>query len=303
MGWLENYREAQRHPLLTETIVGRSPSADLRLDADFVSSIHATIAWGRGEWSVRDLGSRNGTAVNGELVPPKTRRRLNKGDEVSFGQATSTWTLTDDGQPEAMAVAPDGARVIAQAGLLVLPDAEHPEATVYRGPIGPWRLESGDEELEIEDLHALTLASGRWTLRLPADRPSTRASVSPLRELSLSRARIRLHAADGENGGTIVVDADDETFSFPLGRAVAVLRELAVRRGQPDGGWVDRETLLSDLAMTGNHLNVAIFRLRRQFSEAGFVDAVSIIERSRRRLRLGTDTLTLDPNSDSETRS
>ena len=54
-------------------------------------------------------------------------------------------------------------------------------------------------------------------------------------------------------------------------------------------GWVYQDELADRLAMDENHLNVAVFRCRRQLAEAGIVGAASIIERRRptRELRLG----------------
>jgi len=294
VGWLVNFREDRRHPLLTETIVGRSPAADLRLGHSFVSSVHCAITWNRGDWGVRDLGSHNGTAVNGELIPPKTRRRVRAGDEISFGQATSTWTLSDDGEPQPIATGPDDAIIVGERGLLVLPDAQDPIATVYRGAVGPWRLELPDSERETQDMDSLSIHDATWTLRLPSPRANTSASVNPQQALSLQNAALCVCVAKGDRGGSVVVQTEDKRFSFPLGATVDILRLLAEARVNTPGGWVDRERLLTELAMTGNRLNVAVFRLRRQFAEAGFIDAVQIVERSRRQLRLGTDRVTLE---------
>ncbi len=45
-------------------VLGRSPEATIRLEGEGVSRRHAEIAYARGRWMVRDLGSRNGTFVN-----------------------------------------------------------------------------------------------------------------------------------------------------------------------------------------------------------------------------------------------
>jgi pSer/pThr/pTyr-binding forkhead associated (FHA) protein len=53
-------------PLLkTELTVGRRPTCDVRLDFENVSGKHATLSLINGLWHVRDLGSTNGTSVNG----------------------------------------------------------------------------------------------------------------------------------------------------------------------------------------------------------------------------------------------
>lgn len=66
-------------------LVGRQANADIQFDpqADLeVSARHALINFDGIDWHVRDLGSRNGTFVNGTRV---SEARLEDGDRISFG--------------------------------------------------------------------------------------------------------------------------------------------------------------------------------------------------------------------------
>ena len=67
------------------TVVGRDAGSGIRLDGDdFASSRHASIEPGAdGVW-VEDLGSTNGTFVNGERITGRTLVRA--GDAVRIGQ-------------------------------------------------------------------------------------------------------------------------------------------------------------------------------------------------------------------------
>ena len=65
-------------------IAGRSGEADLVLADDAVSRKHARFYPSRGRVWVRDLGSRNGTAINGE---PVTHHCLREGDRVAIGSS------------------------------------------------------------------------------------------------------------------------------------------------------------------------------------------------------------------------
>lgn len=66
--------------------VGRDSANDLVLSDSTVSRLHAELRWRDGEWEIADLGSRNGTRVNGwRLVGPETVR---PGDRVAFGRAS-----------------------------------------------------------------------------------------------------------------------------------------------------------------------------------------------------------------------
>ena len=48
--------------------IGRDPNADLTIDDDTVSSTHARVEYASGAWVLQDLGSRNGTFMNGVRV-------------------------------------------------------------------------------------------------------------------------------------------------------------------------------------------------------------------------------------------
>ena|SRR5579875_714885 len=50
------------------TVIGRHPRATIQIDDGFVSSEHAQVAWNDGSWWVTDLGSTNGTVLNGKPI-------------------------------------------------------------------------------------------------------------------------------------------------------------------------------------------------------------------------------------------
>ena len=78
-GTIKTYRFGRR------ILVGRAPSADLRLDDPRVSRLHARIEMRDDGVFVEDLGSRNGTTVDGQTVSEP--RLLAVDDEVTVGSA------------------------------------------------------------------------------------------------------------------------------------------------------------------------------------------------------------------------
>ena len=64
--------------------IGSDSSNDLVLDDPAVSSLHCVLDAFPAGWSVRDLGSRNGTAVNGERI--SAEQALKPGDEIRIGK-------------------------------------------------------------------------------------------------------------------------------------------------------------------------------------------------------------------------
>ncbi|MEU6551171.1 DUF1707 and FHA domain-containing protein [Streptomyces sp. NPDC046915] len=68
------------HPLR----IGRDPASGLRLNHETVSRVHAELRRQGGMWVLRDLGSTNGTTVNGRRVIGAAVVR--EGDQISFGR-------------------------------------------------------------------------------------------------------------------------------------------------------------------------------------------------------------------------
>ena len=65
-----------------ELVIGRSSDLDMVLIEDMVSRKHAKISLAPGAITIADLGSTNGTFVNGEKVK---RARLKEGDRILIG--------------------------------------------------------------------------------------------------------------------------------------------------------------------------------------------------------------------------
>ena len=89
--------------------VGRSAGNTIVLSDDSqVSRVHAVIEQLAGEWSVRDVNSRNGTFLNGTRVSGEAR--LGPGDELRIGRTRivlrADRTTSDPGMTEAQAPPP-----------------------------------------------------------------------------------------------------------------------------------------------------------------------------------------------------
>lgn len=68
-----------------ETIVGRAMSAQLRLNDDGISRRHCRVLSIGGRVIIEDLGSANGTLVNGDMIQ---HQELKEGDKIRLGANT-----------------------------------------------------------------------------------------------------------------------------------------------------------------------------------------------------------------------
>jgi two-component system, NtrC family, response regulator AtoC len=84
-------------PVAGQLVIGRGPEADLSLSEPSASRRHALVTIENGEVRVTDLGSRNGTLVNGE--PVEGERPLFAGDTIGIGTAALILYLPPSAAP------------------------------------------------------------------------------------------------------------------------------------------------------------------------------------------------------------
>jgi predicted component of type VI protein secretion system len=71
-------------PLIkSKLLVGRRENCDIVLRFANISAHHCQLTLEHGYWFVKDLGSRNGTKVNGKRV---MRKRVDPGDMLAFAK-------------------------------------------------------------------------------------------------------------------------------------------------------------------------------------------------------------------------
>jgi pSer/pThr/pTyr-binding forkhead associated (FHA) protein len=88
---------------LTEDIVtiGRVSDNTIQIEDASVSSHHAELTLHGTDYVLKDLGSTNGTRLNGQSVAPEEEHRLRPGAEIRFGSIDVVYAsdTEDDQQP------------------------------------------------------------------------------------------------------------------------------------------------------------------------------------------------------------
>lgn len=86
----------KRFPLPSKvTVIGRKRDCDLRIPLMSVSKRHCQLLHNDGALQLRDLGSRNGTILNGKAVK---KANLKPGDSITIGPLS--FVLQIDGEPK-----------------------------------------------------------------------------------------------------------------------------------------------------------------------------------------------------------
>ncbi len=82
--------KAPGNPYPERISVGRSRNCDVVLRDPRISKLHAHFTVGpKGEMSLIDLGSQNGTRLNSRQLPPHTAEPLASGDIIEFAGVTA----------------------------------------------------------------------------------------------------------------------------------------------------------------------------------------------------------------------
>jgi pSer/pThr/pTyr-binding forkhead associated (FHA) protein len=89
----------RRLPLATgENIVGRNEAASVRLDDPMVSRRHARILVSASGAVIEDLGSKNGTFIDGQSIAAAPMP-LRGGSQLAFGTVRVIYGESRDGMP------------------------------------------------------------------------------------------------------------------------------------------------------------------------------------------------------------
>ncbi len=194
--------------------IGRGKDCELVLINDSASRRHAEVYADGAEFCVRDLGSKNGTYVNGQ---PVTRpHALRPGDRIGIGTSTVTYCvfegslagfLSDPSGHETMIVAKEAAREVFRGELAEIPifvvlqmlEMGHKsgvlEVAAESGPVRIWLGDGQPLHAETEKargmeaaLDAVGASSGAFRFDAGAD-PRERTLLMSMTELLLEASR------------------------------------------------------------------------------------------------------------------
>lgn len=96
----EGELEKQFDVNLPNIVLGRSPQANVVIASTEVSRTHAQISNTANGFFISDMGSTNGTFLNGEQIKPNQMFQLKSEDQVNLGEITLVFVLIPDAVSE-----------------------------------------------------------------------------------------------------------------------------------------------------------------------------------------------------------
>lgn len=259
--------------LLIQHIFGRHPSTSHTvLMNPQASRMHATIMWDGEGWLLQDSSS-NGTYVNGKPVLHGTKRCLRKGDQIQFASRLGdVWKMLDVAPPKSLLIpVSSGLDTIELDHLVVLPNEAFPEVTLYMSPNGHWVCESqsGISVLKTGDL----VGCNGHTWRFIEARASAETQFLASEELPASpQVGIYFNVSQNEEHVSFKLKMDEKEYDLGQRNHHYLLLLLARKRIQDirsgvsvtEQGWIDKEELSKMLGQNENHINIQVYRFRKQ---------------------------------------
>lgn len=295
----------KRFALGTHNVLGRASRCALRLDDRQISGEHASLRWSEGGWELRDLGSRNGTFLDGAPLEPGRARVVGVGARIRFGTALVA-TVLDAGPPGPSATEEGSeALVVASGGLLALPGADDPRVVAFEESDGSWVVEVDGEPVTLGEDGRVGVEGRVWAVHLPvASRteevlPTWDSAVGP----RLENATLHfVPSADQEQvdarltwpGGALPLSSRAHLFLM-LELARARLADAAAGVGPAEAGWRYVDELQRALKLEPAVFNLHLFRAREQLTQAGVDGAGRLFERRRQsgQIRLAVEHVTV----------
>ena len=273
------------------SLVGRSSLADVILQSRRTSNEHASIGWYSNHWVLRDLGSSNGTTVDGKPLGLRDRVVLAAGNTLHFGSEAESLKVLDVAPPAPCAVLLGPQTCIwGMRTMLVLPNEAAPEASVFFVD-GNWQVDDGTTTTTPECGDIVALPSGHFRLLLP-DNPGADGFTAGY-QLDLGKLELVFrYNADAVILHLVQGSAEVRLPARACVQTLLALAQLRLNGSAQSGGWIATADLAEMRSCSPEKINVDIHRLRKLLEEAGVHDAARIVERDdTKKLRIGVERL------------
>ncbi len=303
MAQIRDNQTQQSYPLRSHHTFGRCPErSDTVVSSPITSRIHIAIEWNGEAWSVRDL-SKNGTWLGRRRLLANESTPLALGDQLHLGAPEMpALELIDDAPPRSQLVGLNGTPSRELSSFTFLPDADDPEAVViYSFQRHSWVLhpveQDAPQQMDRPLVHGdeIALGGGRWRVFLADSEQMTELSAAP--ENHLDDIEFVFHLSQDEENtdlrlhmGKQQLELGERSHHYLLVHLARLKAQQAAAGYDPDSqGWVDTQQLQRDLGLEMPHINIMIFRARKQISEnlSAALDSERLVERGKGRVRFG----------------
>jgi len=275
MGAIKNIETGYVEILNINHTIGRHDISDTCINEADISKRHAVIYWKSENWYIQDV-SRNGTIIDNEFVHTNAQI-LTKDCKIKFGKNDSTvWILIDDSKPSSYLRSLKSDKVLNLTSNHALPDEEKPAVLFYYSAEGKWVADKDGDCIQLKHKEIYSFLGEDWEyiendeiIEETIDYMRTIRDAYFLFTLSIDEEHINIKICTDYN----TWDLGERAHHYLL--LTLARKKLIDHQNQlpkMDQGWIQLEELMDDIEKENGkevdvyHLNVMIYRLRKQLS-------------------------------------
>ncbi len=306
MATLLNTQTDQKILLRSLHLLGRHPgSCNTLLDNPEASRLHASILWNGFCWLIQDTSS-NGTFVNNTVIGIGVKTSLKAGDNIQFGGLnTLSWIFSNDDAPKDMLLPINSSSSpIELEGVLVLPNEKSPEITLYQSSSNQWLCEDQKGIVELESGAKIITNNLSWYF-IGTDSFDETIKSNQVNSKGLMPIKVDFTVSKNEEHVSLCIQFENQPIELRERTHHYLLLILARKRLQDyksgiedsEQGWIDKNLLSQQVGLDENHINILIYRFRKQLIKAhpSARTLLQIIERRRGELRFASTSVDINP--------
>lgn len=257
-------------------IFGRHPTTETELTQPEASRTHAVAIWDGECWMLQDI-STNGTFINGKKLVRGEKTRINLEDEIQFGGLdVISWYVKDLTPPASMLLPlTKGLPIIYLNGINVLPSEDNPEVAIYQNARGLWMCENDTGPYELKMGDKVGSYDKQWKF-VDGETSIETSFMADSIALAPKKIAFNFDVSQNEEHVSIKLMLDDREVDLGLRNhhylvlmlARKFQEDLAYGMSLSECGWLDKDLLCKMLGQNENHINIQIYRFRKQFLDA-----------------------------------
>lgn len=320
MAFLRNMQTNQLLYLLSHHTFGRRSSVvDTLMSAPEISKIHAVIKWDGEHWNISSLG-RNGSWLDKDLLTLGDNYRLKVGQVFYFANLSSqSWRVENLDAPQNLLIGLSGqSETEVLTPYHLIPNQETPAGAIYLcNQQDHWVLEDYTQQSDshhehsqrvLENNDVISLGHFQWQILLH-DEPQP--TVDLMKDnVDVSDCQFLFEVSLDEEHTELTLQYQHETVRLGershhyLLLYLARLKHEHAQRGidYNNQGWVNNEQVARDLGLDIGHINIQIFRARKQISEAlpNILGVTQLLQRRRGEVRFNCPVAQVVKGEESE---
>jgi hypothetical protein len=250
--------------------IGRDTDTNItHIESPSASRNHATIAWNGQAWQIKDA-SLNGTYLNKTRLNTGVYHEITLGTKIQFGNTSDEiWEVTELSPPATGLIPLSKTESFIPLHDVVILPLDNKDIMIYLSDNAQWLCESDDETsvLQPGDIVGNDKQLWQFSHAQPSDATTTMDLTPPPSDI-----KFNFKASQNEEHVSLSLVVDNKEFDMGERNHHYLLLLLArqrladIKKGTPSSeqGWINKDVLVQMTGIIEQHLNIQIYRFRKQ---------------------------------------